>query len=45
VERSRDHESKKLNLDVAANRLGVALKTLDEYHLCIRRAEDYGFNF
>ena len=25
-------------------RVGIARKTLDDYHLCIRRAKEYGFD-
>jgi hypothetical protein len=33
------HEGpEKLNLDVAAQRVQIARKTLDDYHLCLRRA-------
>ncbi len=35
----------KKNLDVAADILGLSRKTLDDYYLQIRRAEQYGFDF
>lgn len=35
----------KLNLDVAAQRVGIARKTLDDYHLQLRRARQLGFDF
>ena len=39
------HEGpERLNLDEAASRIGIARKTLDDYHLCIRRAKELGFN-
>ena len=40
------HEgSEKLNLDDAASRIGIPRKTLDDYHLCIRRAKELRFDF
>ena len=47
VERWRGyHDGKeKLNLDVAANKVKIARKTLDDYHLCLRRAKYYNFDF
>lgn len=40
------HEGEeKLNLDVAAQRVGIARKTLDDYHLQLRRARRLGFDF
>ena len=47
VEKWRNfHDGKeKLNLDVAANKVKIARKTLDDYHLCLRRAKYYGFDF
>ena len=40
------HEGReRLNLDEAASRIGIARKTLDDYHLCIRRAKELSFDF
>lgn len=35
----------KLNLDQAANQIGISRKTLDDYYLQLRRAEQLGFDF
>lgn len=35
----------KVNLEVAAAIVGISRKTLDDYHLQLRRAEKIGFNF
>ncbi len=35
----------KLNLDQAANVIGISRKTLDDYFLQLRRADDLGFDF
>jgi len=34
-----------MNLDVAAEQLGISRKTLDDYSLQLRRAREYGFDF
>ncbi|KRX08749.1 hypothetical protein PPERSA_08060 [Pseudocohnilembus persalinus] len=40
------HEGpEKLNLDVAAQRVSIARKTLDDYHLQLRRAKTLNFDF
>ena len=37
--------AKKYTLDQAANIIGISRKTLDDYYLQLRRAEELGFNF
>ena len=43
--RDKDGNIQKLNLDHAANYIGISRKTLDDYYLQLRRAEQLGFDF
>lgn len=38
-------EGDKLNLDKAADIIGISRKTMDDYNLQMRRAEQLGFDF
>ncbi|KAL4459498.1 hypothetical protein ABPG74_018111 [Tetrahymena malaccensis] len=43
--RDQNGNLQKLNLDHAANYIGISRKTLDDYYLQLRRAEQLGFDF
>lgn len=43
--RDKDGNLQKINLDQAANIIGISRKTLDDYYLQLRRAEQLGFDF
>jgi hypothetical protein len=40
-----NHGKRIYTLETAANKVGLAKKTLDDYYFQLRQAEKYGFNF